>query len=147
LHLYSELEYAAMRLFLDQHGLAGFALAGSELVSVFSHRKRQPKRTMRNLVALAVQLGGIRLNAFDTVLPSLYGRCGFASVARLAWDDVYAPQQWDYTLATEWNHGRPDVVFMAFGVGYSETAVRSYDQGIEAQFRALDTRFLRRLEE
>lgn len=141
LHAYSALEYAMMRLFLDPTGLAGFALNGSEIVSVFSHRLRYPKRTLRNLVALGVQLGGIRLNAFDTVLPTLYGQCGFLPVARLAWNDVHAPAGWDYQSVAHYNGGRPDVVFMAHGVsGFSERRVASYEEGLRTQFLALDHR-------
>ncbi len=141
LHLYTEIQYAEMQLFLDPQGLAGFALAGSELVSVFSHRERLPKRTMRNLVALAVQLGGIRLNAFDTILPHLYGRCGFARVARLAWKDEHAPVGWSFQCTSHWNGGRPDVIFMTHGEHRaSERIVSSFESGIEAQFIALDTR-------
>ncbi len=139
LHVYSSLEYAMMRLFLDPEGLAGFALNGSELVSVFSHHHRNPRRTLRNLVGLAVQLGGTRLDAFDTVLPTLYGACGFAQVARLAWSDKHAPEGWDHQSVIQFNGGRPDVVFMVHGANPGRVhRVQTYEEGIRAQFQALD---------
>lgn len=41
-------------------------------------------------------------------LPRLYGRHGFQPVARVRWNDEYAPDDWDYGRL-----GRPDVVAMA----------------------------------
>ncbi|GAA3134050.1 hypothetical protein GCM10020255_008590 [Rhodococcus baikonurensis] len=38
-------------------------------------------------------------------------------VARLAWNDDYSPDGWDYQLFDTFNGGRPDVVFMAYDPG------------------------------
>ncbi|MDN3461067.1 hypothetical protein [Rhodococcus sp. APC 3903] len=35
-------------------------------------------------------------------------------MARLAWNDDYAPDGWDYDRFARFNGGRPDVVFMAY---------------------------------
>ncbi len=112
LHVYTAAEYAHMRLFTDPDGMAGFALNGQDVVSVFCHKARRKRHATRTMMQLAATLGGIFLNAFDTFLPRLYGRCGFKSVARLAWDDREAPIGWDYGAAQQFNNGRPDVVFM-----------------------------------
>ena len=58
-----------------------------------------------------------RLDCFDTVLPNLYADAGFVPVARLAWNDDYSPDGWDYQLFDTFNGGRPDVVFMAYDPG------------------------------
>ena len=55
-----------------------------------------------------------RPDCFDTVLPDMYADAGFVPVARLAWNDDYAPGGWDYQLFGTFNGGRPDVVFMAY---------------------------------
>jgi hypothetical protein len=143
LHLYTAREYAQMRLFLDVHGEAGFALNGREVVSVFAHRNRKDRRASRTLMHLAISLGGQVLNAFDTVLPGIYSLCGFREVARLAWDDAEAPRDWDYQAMSRFNWGRPDVVFMA--QTYRPLSVRyvcSYEEGVALQAAALAPVFL-----
>ena len=62
---------------------------------------------------LAVQLGGRRLDAFDTVLPKLYSDTGFRAVARLPFADEHAPPGWNYKTFGACNGGRPDVAFNA----------------------------------
>lgn len=134
LHLYSAVEYAKMRLFMDELGEAGFALYGSEVVSVFAHRDRIHSKASRTLMNLAVAVGGRTLNAFDTVLPDIYRQCGFREVARLAWKDAEAPNDWDYGAMSPFNSGRPDVVFMAHT--FREVPLRqvsSYEEGIALQ--------------
>lgn len=101
-----------MRLFTDEGGLAGFALNGSRILSVFCHADRETKPASPNLLRLAIQLGGTHLDAFDTVLPRLYGRAGFVEVGRVPWSDALAPEGWCYESFAEFNDGRPDVVFM-----------------------------------
>lgn len=66
------------------------------------------------MIRQATALGGHRLDCFDTVLPALYADAGFVPVARLAWNDEYAPGGWDYQLFDTFNGGRPDAVFMAY---------------------------------
>lgn len=59
-------------------------------------------------------------------------------VARLRWNDDYAPDGWDYQRFDSFNGGRPDVVFMAHdpdrvGGTYIRGAgeyVDDYDTGI-----------------
>jgi len=97
------------------------------------------------------------LNGFDTILPDLYSKFGFEPVARVAFDDQYAPQGWDYELYSKFNGGRPDVVFMRYTgvpVDYDSAKavpVGSYDEAaamakakVEAQSgsqKRKDTRF------
>lgn len=141
LHLYEAEEYARMRLFLDGNGLAGFALEGTEIVSVFNHRKSLNRHVSRSLLALAVQLGGNRLNAFETVLPTIYRRCGFVPISRLAWNDDEAPSDWDYAATSAFNQGRPNVVYMAFGCPqFPVVQVNSFAEGVESQLKALERR-------
>ena len=68
----------------------------------------------QSMLRQATRLGGRRLDCFDTVLPTLYSDAGFVPVARLAWNDDYAPDGWDYQQFGRFNDGRPDVVFLAY---------------------------------
>lgn len=62
------------------------------------------------IVAKAVEMGARRLDCYDIngKLPDLYGAHGFRPVARVKWDDGYAPAGWNTRIM-----GRPDVVAMA----------------------------------
>lgn len=136
-------EYKAMRTFLTPDGKAGFALDGDDLVSAFKHPDSTIRQFADSALALGTQLGGRRIDCFDTVLPEIYSKSGFRAVARLAWDDKYAPPDWDKTTFAKFNSGRPDVVFMvhdakalAYRAG-TGARVKDYDAGIAAQRAAL----------
>jgi hypothetical protein len=113
-HIYSTDEYADMRLFVTDDGRSGIAMNGNEIVSVYSHRDSNYPGSAPAMLAVAVEQGGRRLDCFDTALPSLYAEAGFIPVARMKWNDDYAPDGWDYQLYQRYNAGRPDVVFMAY---------------------------------
>lgn len=113
-YVYDVDEYRSKRLFVTDDGKAGFALAGDEIVSVFRHPDGSYPNAGPALMAAAVDEGGRRLDCFDTVLPATYARAGFVAVARLRWNDEYAPDGWDYDTYARWGGGRPDVVFMAY---------------------------------
>lgn len=113
-HIYSTDEYADMRLFVTDDGRSGIALNGNEIVSVYSHRDSNYPGAAPAMLAVAVEQGGRRLDCFDTALPSLYAEAGFVPVARMKWNDDYAPNGWDHQLYQPYNSGRPDVVFMAY---------------------------------
>lgn len=103
-----------MRTFVSDDGKAGFALKGDEIVSVFVHPDSKYRGSAGTLLATAVSQGGRRLDCYDTVLPAIYAREGFVPVARVPWDDDYAPDGWDYGTYAKFNGGRPDVVLMAY---------------------------------
>ena len=108
-------EYLDCDLYLTEDGRAGFAIKnGNELVSVFSYTG---ERAGDALVEKAVENGARRLDCFDIkgFLPRLYGRHGFQSVARVRWNDEYAPDDWDYGRL-----GCPDVVAMLSLIHISE---------------------------
>jgi hypothetical protein len=143
-YVYDKADYEGMRLFLTEDGKAGFALKGDDIVSVFAD---ETQRGAGNAVLqLAVQEGGRRLDAFDTVLPAMYAVHGFKPVARVGWNDEYAPSDWDKTTFKEFNNGEPDVVFMvhdpASFEGYTPGAgkkISDYDQGAVEQAKALES--------
>lgn len=140
--VYTTEEYQGKRLFVTEDATAGFALtADGDIVSVFSAAKSGNGRA---LMTLAVQAGGRRLDCFDTALPSYYAAHGFKAVARLPWNDEYAPAGWDTKTFEAFNAGRPDVVFMVYQRGYNNeyksgdgATVQDYDAGVQAQTRTL----------
>ena len=136
-YVYDEADYAKMRLFLTEDGKSGFALKGDDIVSVFSGQKGSANAMLQ----LAVDEGGRRLDAFDTILPEIYADNGFKTVARVAWNEDYKPDNWDKQLFKDFNNGEPDVVFMVYDpANASESGgevIDSYENGAAAQDSAL----------
>lgn len=138
--VYDTADYADMRLLITDDGRAGIAVRGDEIVSVFARRDSAYPRCGRSLVAVAVEAGGRRLDCFDPALPRIYAAEGFRPVARLKWVDEYAPDGWDYQLYSNYNSGRPDVVFMRYDPARLDSHyqpgegryVEDYDAGLEA---------------
>jgi GNAT superfamily N-acetyltransferase len=120
-YVYDAGEYDGMRLFTTDDGRAGFALKDDDVVSVFVRGDSEHRGSAPALMAQAVAQGGRRLDCFDTVLPHVYARAGFVPVARLKWNDDYAPDGWDYPTYGRFNGGRPDVVFMAYSPGAEDS--------------------------
>lgn len=68
-------------------------------------------------VLTAIERGGAKtLDCYDGFLPELYTQMGFVAVAKVKWNDDYAPPGWDYE-----KNGRPDVVIMKYRGGPRET--------------------------
>jgi hypothetical protein len=132
-----------MRMFSTPEGDAGFALKGDDIVSVFKHPKAPYRNVTKSMLDLAKSQGGRRLDAFDTVLPHLYGQSGFRAVARLPWNEEYKPEGWNHNDFINHNHGRPDVVFMAHDPQAGSyqpgdgRAISDYDEGEHHQRAAL----------
>lgn len=99
-----------MSNFLEPKGGSGFALNGDNIVSVFRHPKALAD--VSYLLNQAIARGGRRLDAFDTVLPELYGKHGFVTTGRVRFNPTFAPDNWDYDLYKKYNAGHPDIVFM-----------------------------------
>ena len=83
------------------------------------------------LLNLATQLGGTKLDCFDTVLPKIYGAVGFVETGRDAWNEEYKPDGWDFDTFKAYNNGRPDVVYMAFDPAAAQTA--TLDQVVQSR--------------
>ena len=113
-YVYSPEEYSGMRLFLSKDGGTGFALKEDDIVSVFNSVNSPHKGTTLSALMLAVQEGGRKLDAFDSALPHIYSKVGFRISSRTAWNDDFAPPEWNKELFKKWNQGEPDVVFMHY---------------------------------
>lgn len=111
--LYPEEDYQHTRLFITDDGKVGFALKGNDIISVFKHEDA-PRGAVASILPLAVQAGGRRLDCFDTQLPFLYSKSGFAATGRVKFNDEFAPDGWDKETYKKYNGGSPDIVFMKY---------------------------------
>ena len=93
------------------------------------------------MLQAAVQAGGKKLDAFDTYLPDIYESVGFRPVARLPWNDEFAPPGWDKNAFSKYSNGEPDVVFFVhdaeyFGGATDVPVVTNYDDAVRLQNEA-----------
>jgi hypothetical protein len=122
-YVYPKSEYEAMRLFISPDGNYGFAIkSDGDLVSAFSDGggKAFP------MLALGVEQGAHKLDAFDTVLPYLYRVAGFREVGRDQWNEDYRPDGWNKQQFREFNGGEPDVVYMEYDATYNPYPTTSF---------------------
>ncbi|MGV8972202.1 MAG: GNAT family N-acetyltransferase [Rhodoglobus sp.] len=140
-YVYPADEYAAMRLFIAPDGSTGFAIKDDgDMVSAFADpdHPAKPRQAVISLMEAGIDNGGTHLDAFDPLLPRLYGQHGFKAVARVSFDPAEAPPNWPAKAGT------PDVVFMvydsAYDAGYAPgdgVRVPDYDAGVATVQRAL----------
>ena len=134
-------DYKGSQLFMSEDGTVGFAIKpDGEISSLVKNKNSTIKSPAYSTLQIATQNGGAWLNAIDTILPRMYSRAGFRPVARVKWDDRYAPEGWDYNDPTlkKFNNGRPDIVFMVYDPkfkgtvanGVGGTIVSSYDKAV-----------------
>lgn len=130
-----------MRLFVSPDGMAGAALASDDatgegnppdyVTAVCKRDQCSWHHTAVSMVRAAAGQGGKRLDCFNTFLPDIYREAGFCVVGRMTFDDQYAPETWDYQEMDKYNHGRPDVVFMAVLSKDIRERYRNYDAAAE----------------
>jgi hypothetical protein len=129
------------RLFRTEAG-SGFAIKpDGDIVAVFASPNELPSSSYSMLMA-AVDAGGTKLDAFDTYLPKIYESVGFRPVARLKWNEEFAPLNWNKNDFKEHNNGEPDVVFFVhdpeyFGGAKDVPVVTDYDDAVRLQDEAL----------
>lgn len=104
-------ELADHRLFVSQDHKVGYALdKDGDLQNLFNNGG--PKGAGQKALVDAIKHGATTLDAFDPGLPRLYSKYGFVPVARIPFNEDYAPAGWNYQ-----RDGKPDVVFMAYRGG------------------------------
>jgi len=141
-YVYPQKEYKDMRLFITDDGSAGYALKSSgDVVSAFSSGTH--KGVAQNILLHAVEQGGVKLDAYDTVLPDLYSTMGFRESGRIPWLDEAAPEDWNKAVFRAFNAGEPDVSFMAYSrdpaIPVEPRYESSLDAAIDAQDRDVET--------
>jgi hypothetical protein len=110
-HVYPDDQYKQMRTFLSPDKQNGFAVKeDGDIVSVFS----SGGGGVYGMLELAVEEGGTKLDAFDTVLPDIYETAGFVETGRYPFDPSEAPDNWDRVTYAEFNDGEPDLVLMEY---------------------------------
>jgi len=113
---YVEAGYEDMKLFVNEDQTAGFAVKeDGDIVSVFATPNRDQPGRVYSMLSLAVErAGGTKLDAFDTVLPVIYGMAGFTETGRESWNEDHKPPDWDKATFSEYNNGEPDIVYMEY---------------------------------
>lgn len=102
-------EYGNMQTFMSDDGGVGVAVKDDgDIVSVFKNpEKNQSKKSSTSILFTALENGGKKLDNFNSnVLSQIYLQHGFIPVARIAFNDDYAPDGWNYE-----RDGRPDILF------------------------------------
>ena len=136
-------DLSGYNLFRTEAG-SGFAIKpDGDVVAVFAS-PNEPKGGSFAMLQAAVQAGGTKLDAFDTYLPEIYEAVGFRPVARLPWNDEFAPPNWDKKAFSKYSKGEPDVVFFVhdpkyFGGAKDVPVVTDYDDAVRLQNEALGT--------
>lgn len=73
--------------------------------------------SMREIVQ-AAPTGSMWGQSFATVLPSFYvNKLGGRPVSRMAFDEEYKAEGWDYGTYAKWQDGKPDLLFYVFDGG------------------------------
>jgi len=126
-------ELSEARLFRTENG-SGFAIKpDGDIVAVFAS-KSEPSGGGYSMLQAAVQAGGKKLDAFDTYLPAIYETAGFRPVARVRWNDEYAPPNWNKADFADFNNGEPDVILFVHDPNYfgGKVDIPSFDDFDEA---------------
>lgn len=121
-HRYTPEELSMMRVFMSQDGRAGFALDGDNIVGVYKGPDSPLDDFSMHALALAVQAGGRKIDAYDGPLADIYAQAGFRPVARAPFDLKAKPRGWDART-----HGKPDVVYYAYDPSYDGARVSPDD--------------------
>lgn len=80
-----------------------------DIKGVFKKLGSEAKGVAQDLLAKAVEAGGIKLDNFDGYLTKLYEKAGFRVASRVPFNEEYAPEGWNKE-----KHGTPDVVAMVY---------------------------------
>ena len=102
-------EYEGMRTFTNTNGSVGVAVTeDGDIVSVFKNTaKSKDKGAISSILFTALENGGKKLDNFNSpALSGFYLQHGFVPVARIAFNDDYAPDGWNNE-----RDGRPDILF------------------------------------
>ena len=131
------------KLYRTEFG-GGFAIKpDGDVIGVFQGANAPPK-TIYATLQLAIEQGGKKLDAFNTMLPDIYETVGFRPVSRVKWNDAYAPEGWNKETFGEYNNGEPDLVLFVYdkdyfgGVDIDDLPIfTSYDEAQKIQNQAL----------
>ena len=110
-------DLSGMQLYRTEGG-SGFAIKpDGDVVAVFAG-PGETKNSSYAMLQAAVDMGGKKLDAFNTYLPDIYETVGFRPVSRLKWNDAFAPNNWNKETFKKYQNGEPDVVFFVYDPNY-----------------------------
>lgn len=108
---YQEIVDTGGKLFLSQDGnFGGFVQANGYMGSLFKNPQADSKGVAKTLQQIRVKNGGRFFDAYGTHLEDIYINNGFRPVARLKFNEEYAPEGWQDSNLKD----KPDVVFFAY---------------------------------
>jgi len=81
-----------------------------EIVSVVKDATVKARGAAQAMISKMKDMGGLFMDNYDIYLTDIYKKAGYRVVARVPFDEQYAPQGWDAEDSPLKN--RPDVVFM-----------------------------------
>ena len=127
-------EYDGMNLYNDSTGTVGVAVTeDGNIVSVFKDANSPVKSAMTSILFTALSNGGVKLDNFNSpALSYMYAQHGFIPVARTAFVDEYAPDDWNYE-----RDGRPDIVFWVHNGDSLETIANNIDNYEDPDYDSL----------
>jgi hypothetical protein len=100
-----------VQLFLSEDSKIGYALTkDNDLINVFNNS--DVKGAAQEAVIQAIVNGAETLDCYDGPLVAYYKRFGFREYKRDAWNDEYAPVDWNYK-----QYEKPDTVYMRYEGG------------------------------
>ena len=110
-HVYDAKEYAGRKMFVVNAGCAGCIVTpNGDIESVFKNDTMalsdDVEKISTALLLTAVDNGGCKLDCFDGFLPTNYMKHGFIPVAKVRFNDEFAPDGWNFE-----RDGRPDIIF------------------------------------
>jgi hypothetical protein len=123
------------KIFMTKDRTAGgYVKKDGYMGGLFKNPKSPLKKVAKAVQQARVKAGGFFMDAYATELEPMYIKNGFRPVARLKFNEEYAPEGWDAEGSPLKN--KPDVVFFAYDpdgnykVGDGDY-VESYDQAYE----------------
>lgn len=101
-----------------------------DIKGLFKRASSKAKGVAQKLLQKAVEAGGVKLDNFDNYLTPVYEKAGFRVVARVPFNEQYAPEGWNKE-----KHGTPDVVAMVYDpqgkLKIEEKKFEDYDEAMQ----------------
>jgi hypothetical protein len=107
----------------------GIVSKDGDIKGVFKSIGTKVKGVAEKILSAAVKVGGIKLDNFDGYLTKTYKKNGFRIVARVPFNEEFAPNGWNKE-----KHGTPDVVAMIYDpegkLSIEEKSFTDYDEAM-----------------
>lgn len=109
--VYDEIVKAGGKLYLSEdNNFGAFVDSTGYMGSLFKNPKSKVKGVAKTLQDIRIKDGGRWFDAFGTHLEDIYIKNGFRPIARMKFNEEYAPEGWKNTNLKN----KPDLVFFAY---------------------------------